>query len=117
LPLNATERDEGLPESCTVNVPDAAPKAVGANVREILQLLREDSVELQVVLLTANGLPAFVLMLEIEIVAVVPLVSVAILEVLVLLTATLPKDKLVGVTDTWPSTGKPQVKNRATLES
>ena len=117
MPLSDTDRDEGLPESCTVNVPDAAPKAVGVNVTEIVQLLCEASVEPQVVLATANGLPVLMPMLVMEIVAAVPLVIVAFLEVLVLFTATFPKGKLVGETDTWPKDGKLQARNTSKLES
>jgi hypothetical protein len=117
LPLSDTDRDEGLPESCTVNVPDEVPKAIGVNVRETVQLLREASVEPQVVIATANGLPVLMAMLVMEIVAAVPLVIVAFLEVLVLLTATLPKDRLVGETDTWPNARKLHVRSRTRLES
>ena len=101
MPLRLTARDEGVPESLIVSVPEIVPKAVGVNVTEIVQFLLAPRDEPQVVLLTANGLPIPVVMLVMEIAAAVLFVTVTLLAALVLLTATLPKLRLVVLRDTW----------------
>jgi hypothetical protein len=87
-----------VPESVIVSVPDADPKAVGVNVTEIVQLLPAPSDEPHVVLLIANG-PAVPVVMEME--AVVLLLTVAFFAALLLLTGTLPKERLVGDRETW----------------
>ena len=93
-------RDEGVPESVIVSVPDTAPKVVGAKVTEIVQDLLAARDEPQVVLLTAKGLPVPVVILVMEIAAVVLFVTVTFLAALVLLTAMLPKLRLAVFSDT-----------------
>lgn len=79
-------------------LPETVPKADGVNVTEIVQDLPAARDEPQVVLLTANGLPVPVEMLVMEIAAVV--FTVTLFAVAVLFTTTLPKLKLVGLSDT-----------------
>jgi hypothetical protein len=99
--LRAGVRDEGVPESVTVKVPDTVPKAVGVNTTATVQLFPAARDEPHVVLLTANGLPVPVLIPVIETAPVVALVTVVFFAAEVLLTATLPNDRLVGDINTW----------------
>jgi len=116
-PLRDTAREEGLPESVTVSVPLMGPTAVGVNVKEIVQDLPAASRETQVVLLTANGPPVPVVMRVMEMAAVVLFVTVAFFAALVLLIKRLPKERLVGETDTWPCARPAQVRTATTAQS
>jgi hypothetical protein len=98
----------------TVSVPDAVPTVVGVNVTEIVQFLPAAREEPQV-LFTAKGLPVPVAMLLMEIAAVVLFVRVKFLAALVLLTATLPKLRLVVLSDTWADAAREvRRRNKAT---
>lgn len=99
MPVRLTVRGEAVPVFLIASVPDAAPKADGVNATEIAQDFPAPSDEPQVVLLTANGLPVAVVMLVMGIAAVVLFVTVAFLATLALLTATLPKLRLAGLTE------------------
>jgi hypothetical protein len=117
VPLRGTAREEGVPESVTVSVPEMAPTAAGVNVKEIVQDLPAARDEPQVVLLTANGPPVPVVMPVMEMAAVVLLATVAFFAVLVLLTAILPKERLAGETDTWPCATLAQIRTARTAQS
>ena len=108
-------REEGVPESVTVSVPEAVPTAVGVNVTEIVQLPAASD-ELHVVLLIANGLPVPVLPVM-EMVALELLVTVTFFAALGLLTATLPKERLAGETDTWPCATPAHIRTATAAQS
>jgi hypothetical protein len=90
---------------------------VGVKVTEIVQDFRAPSEEPQVVLLTAKGPPVPAVTPVMETAAVVLLVIVALFAVLVLLTATLPKERLVGETDTWPCATQAHIRTATTAQS
>ena len=117
VPLRDTAREDGVPESVIVSVPETATKAVGVNVTVIVLNFPAASEEPQVVLLTAKGPPVPAVMPIMETAAVVLLVIVALFAVLVLLTATLPKERLVGETDTWPCATPAQIRTATTAQS
>src|SRR5579863_5634266 len=85
--------------SVTVRVPVAAPVAVGLKVTLIVQLLLAASEVPQLLVSAKAPLTAMLLMvMALE----VPLFSVTLCAVLVVFTVTLPKDRLVGLSETVP---------------